>query len=38
MRLASDVLIIALGESSQEDDKVHAFEMGADDYVPSPSD
>jgi DNA-binding response OmpR family regulator len=36
MRLASDVLIIALGESTAEDDKVRAFEMGADDYVTKP--
>jgi DNA-binding response OmpR family regulator len=36
MRLASDVLIIALGESTVEDDKVRAFEMGADDYVCKP--
>jgi DNA-binding response OmpR family regulator len=36
MRLASDVLIIAVGESTQEDDKVRAFEMGADDYVSKP--
>jgi DNA-binding response OmpR family regulator len=36
MRLASDVLIIALAESTAEDDKVRAFEMGADDYVSKP--
>ncbi|HEY2593360.1 MAG TPA: response regulator transcription factor, partial [Chloroflexota bacterium] len=36
MRLGSDVLIIALGESNHEDDKVRAFEMGADDYVSKP--
>ena len=36
MRLANDVLIIALGESTQEDDKVRAFEMGADDYLSKP--
>ena len=36
MRLASDVVIIALGESTNEDDKVRAFEMGADDYVSKP--
>ncbi len=36
MRLASDVLIIALGDSTAEDDKVRAFEMGADDYMCKP--
>ncbi|HEY1291777.1 MAG TPA: response regulator transcription factor [Chloroflexota bacterium] len=36
MRLASDVLIVALGESGAEDDKVRAFEMGADDYLAKP--
>lgn len=33
---AGDVLVIILTDQSQEQDRIHGLEMGADDYVPKP--
>lgn len=36
LRRKSDVVIVLVTAKSEEDDKLHGYELGADDYVPKP--